>query len=370
MSISCRRAPVLWLFTLLLMSPGVAAAQEMGTKSPAARWKSTDVWDIAVQSYVAGEEKPAATYSVKVRPLGGPEGTGFQVLQFQASTDAPVQHHQTYSVWIEEASGWIGKVCQFDPKVGIPVDKKLVTLGRASVLREPVRGMPLELLLPTLRSSTITDPATKAKVELRREEKGDLVIMEMTSSLPGQAEVRVVQTWHREESWWRETARFVNGRKDLDAKRTSVGSTAEMEKLLAQDINLFLNDDKRLAVKVTFVQDHPKLQDLLEAVQSATGVSLSLAEEVNGHDPDFGSVQMRVCPAWVVMKFIASKGFGDGQWEHHNGGYRLKSRRTVPPSRRAPESPWDLLWWTGGTLLILVVVLILIRRSTRPRSHA
>jgi len=146
----------------------------------------------------------------------------------------------------------------------------------------------------------------------------------------------------------------------LRAKATAVESREKIEQLLRQDINLFLTDDERLNVKVTILKDNPTVQELLAEVRKATGVPCSLDASLRGYEPELGNVQMRDAHAWVILKFIASEGFNNAQWEHFDDGYRLKPNGPLPvPSspevgRRNVES---VALVVGGALLVILLAL-------------
>lgn len=175
--------------------------------------------------------------------------------------------------------------------------------------------------------------------------------MEATFQTQGKAETRLTQTWDKGKTWWRESIRHVNGRKVFHAKLVSVDSREKLEEWLRKDIN----------------RDNPTVQDVLAAVRDATGVQVSLDGTLESHQPFLGSVQMRETPAWVLMKFIASK-LQEGQWEHFEGGYRLKAGGAFPPSgQQEPGLTW--LWLTAGSLSVALAMIVLLRIRSGSRKE-
>lgn len=91
----------------------------------------------------------------------------------------------------------------------------------------------------------------------------------------------------------------------------------------------YLLRDLKLHAKVTIVQDGPPLPEILHTLSKATGLSLSVAKNLESHYPALGGVTMRNAPAWMVMKLVAEKDLEDGHWEKMEGGYRLIATRSL-----------------------------------------
>jgi hypothetical protein len=181
-----------------LLGPTVRGAthQYLQHHSPASHWKSTDIWTLKVENFAAPQEMTPESSAITVKVISSPEAMGYpiwSVLRFQASSGSAMPIPEPYFIWVEKGTGWLGKVCQFEPAVKMQVDKNLIRVGDVSLLRVPVPGIPLEMVFPNQRDSTLCDSASRAKVEVRREDKGELIVMELTLSIPEQEDVRVVQ---------------------------------------------------------------------------------------------------------------------------------------------------------------------------------
>jgi hypothetical protein len=103
----------------------------------------------------------------------------------------------------------------------------------------------------------------------------------------------------------------------------------------------YLLRDLKLHAKVTIVQDGPPLPEVLHTLSKATGLSLSVAKNLESHYPALGGVTMRNAPAWMVMKLVAEKDLEDGRWEKIEGGYRLIATRSLreKPVAGHPSQP-------------------------------
>jgi hypothetical protein len=380
-----RSSVTTWLAALTLLSiVPVICAEATKPDSPAQRWKITDRWNLNVEYFApAAQEgssppKPAAPFSVAVMPLDDPQKTpvgDWTILRFTASDKAPDHLRPLISAWVLKGDGWVDKAMRTYPGKQLPVDMKILQIGYIAVITEPDLGMPVEMLFPNLPAQKLTDPRTGTMFELRRQEKDDRILMEATFQIPDKddkKEIRLSQTWGKGETWWRESTRHVNGRKIFHAKLASYHSTEKLEQWLREDINLLLHDDDRLNAKVTIVQDNPTAQQLFDVIQKATGVHLTVDSVLRDYEAPFGSVHLRNCPCWTVMKFIASQGFHNAQWERAGDDYQLKPYGELPPKPpkkppRAKTNPHRtrllLAAFFGGLFLFLLFLRLISSRS-------
>jgi hypothetical protein len=316
---------------LLLAIPSVFSAPPEALKTPPRDWKSTEVLRLSVEKWPAaikgGRETRPAAYTVDVSLLDIPTGTDlYWILRFDTSASAPKDLRGSRTAWVVKDGGWIAKIGSDSTR---EAERRVLSINGASALVQPMDGVPVELLLPTLsKKKYVTEEAT---LEVLREEDGDGVIMVAIINIRGQDKVQITQTWKKGERWWREYTREINGRKDLHAKFHSVLTTTQVwqEKALRENPNAFLTWDKRLAVQVTLVKDNPKLSDLVDLIQKAAGVTLVVDDSLRGYEPQFGSCQLRDCPAWVVVNMISEYGYHKARWHDHNKGYRLKPATTM-----------------------------------------
>src|SRR5262249_19525540 len=149
----------------------------------------------------------------------------------------------------------------------------------------------------------------------------------------GRVEVAIRQRWKAGEKWWEEYERYVNGRKELVARRIppppsttlpkdtkSAGGPTQHGK--SPTGRYALRSDPRLQVVLRLEGDAPDLTVVLEQLQKSTGLIFQLGPGLERHRPSLGSVQMAKAPAWTVMEMIAAQQLEDGRWERTPGGYR------------------------------------------------
>jgi hypothetical protein len=87
------------------------------------------------------------------------------------------------------------------------------------------------------------------------------------------------------------------------------------------------------------------VEQILEALRQATGVSLVRGGEIQNEYPAVGSLSVRNVPAWQIMEQVAASKFVQGKWQSDGEGYRLVSNGqpvalpTVPVARVPPPPP-------------------------------
>lgn len=361
-----RSSAALWLTAVIpFFTAPIVFAQAAEPDNPSQHWKQTDRWHLVVEYFgpptrkAPEGAKPTATFPVDVKPADDPEDVpvgGWTILRFTPTDKAPERLRAPVFAWVLKGDGWLGGAGQLNPDSSVPVDKKLLQIGYVSIILEPDLSLPVEMLFPNLPPQKLTDPRTGTLFELRRQEKDDCILMEATFQIPGQDEIRLRQTWGKGDTWWRESTRYVNGRKIFHAQFASYHSTEKLEQQLREDINRFLEDDDRLDIEVNIDLDNPSPQEMLDAVQKATNVPLRVASELRQYATPLGRVHLRDCPAWAVLKFVASQGFPNAQWERDGNGYRLRPHGPLPakPEQRRDVTP--LLLLVGGMGLVLLLM--------------
>lgn len=118
-----------------------------------------------------------------------------------------------------------------------------------------------------------------------------------------------------------------------------------------------LRADARLYRPLTVSLSEPTVEEVLEQLREATGVSLSIdSDNVETKDPAFFNVRLHNMPAWAVMQQLARSKVVEGKWVEAGEGYQLVG--TVQPRPVAP--PAAGLGVVGWMLLALGLVLALL----------
>jgi hypothetical protein len=126
-----------------------------------------------------------------------------------------------------------------------------------------------------------------------------------------------------------------------------------------------LQADQRLKVSLNMDLQEPTVQDVLDRLSQATGLSLTVDAAVDRNKSAFGSLSLRNVPAWVVMQDLAQSKAVAGEWEKREGTYHLVGTGNLnagplPPSRKGVG--WGL---TGLALLLLLAAGCVFLRSGR-----
>lgn len=113
----------------------------------------------------------------------------------------------------------------------------------------------------------------------------------------------------------------------------------------------YLRRDKKLYAKLSIEATDPPLADLIPQLCAATGLNITLAENLTGHQPKLGAVRMANAHAWSFMQLIQRVDMDGGRWEKTPDGYMLTGTSkglAIPPSR----FPWA--WLAIGVALTLM----------------
>src|SRR5262245_39432516 len=86
---------------------------------------------------------------------------------------------------------------------------------------------------------------------------------------------------------------------------------------------LDLKADPRLKAPLTTNFKKPKVRDLLDSLENATGLKFAANEMVEMKEEGFGSASFRNTPAWIVMQEVAKSPAVKGRWEKTADGYML-----------------------------------------------
>lgn len=126
----------------------------------------------------------------------------------------------------------------------------------------------------------------------------------------------------------------------LTAKASVVKTRPKPVETAAKERPVNLRGDPRLKSLVALADARPKLAVLLDELRGATRLELTLAEQLAGHNPDFGVISTKnPYYAWQLMNLIAEKELRDGRWEKTDTGYRLTGT-----SLGSPDAPprWNV----------------------------
>jgi hypothetical protein len=150
-------------------------------------------------------------------------------------------------------------------------------------------------------------------------------------------------------------------KKQAAAKKILQEAVAKKEEVSNQ---FPLRQDARLHPKMSVIGVDPKLAEFLERLHKSTKLSFTLADNLDYHDPKFGSVKLPNVPACIVMEWIAQKDLDDGRWIKTDDGYRLEgtSRALRLPPRTFPWG-WAVAALVGGSLIATGGFVIYRRRS-------
>jgi hypothetical protein len=152
-------------------------------------------------------------------------------------------------------------------------------------------------------------------------------------------------------------------KKQASAKEKLQEALAKREERLKQ---FPLRADPRLDPKISVIGVDPKLAEFLESLHQRTKLRFTLAENLDYHDPKFGSVKLPNVPACIVMEWIAQKDLDDGHWVKTDDGYRLEgtSRALRLPPRTVPWG-WAVAAIVGGSLIATGGFVIYRRRASK-----
>lgn len=331
-----------------------AAAQEK--LSPSNQWKDFQRWHLQVERFVpdpkrgSNDSQPRERFNVAVYC------TKDKMLVYEPSGDVPAPLALSVChLWNDPETGWISKaMCVFQSGSSV-VDWKMTQIGNVWFFEEPVDGMPFEMLFPHMPNQVIEHPeTTKAKVQVKRTERPNEILMEAIIQIPGKDEVRISQTWAKGASWWREFTRYSNGRKTLSAKLDRISFAETQGEAVKKQKNRHLSWDQRLQCRVTIVRSSARASEVISIIQKETKLELVIDESLRGQDPEMGNLQLRNVPAWAVMRTVAESAYKNSRWEAFPpNGFRL-----VPVSAPVVPVSGQLAPWHFVVTVFMVVALI------------
>lgn len=118
--------------------------------------------------------------------------------------------------------------------------------------------------------------------------------------------------------------------------------------------------DLKVRARLTVVAVNPKLQNLLDSLATATGLSLTLADNLTDHNPALGDIHLKDTFAYSFMEIIAERDLEGGRWVKTDDGYRLEGvSRALRPQAR--QFPWSWVLATLGLLLLAAATFVIYR---------
>ncbi len=338
--------------------------------APGSLWNVGDVSNLEVELYPRDSDNPAPVrYKMhaivaSTEPVGA---THCWKLGLVPGTGAPPQLGERYWVYLDRRTGWPHKVTR--PKSA--VNALLTPIQNAKLIAGAPEGFPLELFPLTGTKEFKEGDAT---LTVQQQKSGSTLTVDAVLVVRGREELRIKQQWTEGEKWWREYERHVRGRKDLHARLLTVapptravesGSKSESK---PKDE---LRGDPRLAVRVTIASSNSTFSDVLRHLREVAGLDLTVAPNLERHDPDFGHLGLRDVPAWTAMTLLAQAQLEGGRWEKTETGYRLTATRSLreradpePATERVPLSQRPLVQLTAvlAAAFVGVGLLVLLKR--------
>jgi len=157
--------------------------------------------------------------------------------------------------------------------------------------------------------------------------------------------------------------------KEVDRRTTNYLAAQEKAKPSADPFEL--RRDRRLAVLVIVGGDKPKLEEILQSLRGATGLLLTVADNLADHEPDFGKVNLGAHPrAWQVMEMVAHRQLRNGRWEKTENGYRLTGHSLVPVRPTTNLFVILLLWFLPGIVVVGLTAFYWWRRKGAHVAHS
>jgi len=138
---------------------------------------------------------------------------------------------------------------------------------------------------------------------------------------------------------------------------------------LPTEENNELKNDQRLKSTITRDFIRPRVREVLDCLEKATGVKLSCNDMVDMRREAFGSLSFRNTPAWVIMGQLARSDAVRGHWEKEADGYRLNGTLDAAVIGNENTDGGGLLrWWlTGAGILVFSAGGLLALRHFRTR---
>jgi hypothetical protein len=348
---------------VFLVSAPVHAQPDSGNLVPSKIWKAADAWKIAVQIF-SREDARTGSFNLHVGIVGVEEVDSASCWKvfFIPERQKPDGVGNSYCVMVEKETGWPRKVI----RVRDPSSAAIEKFKEGAWVSGAPQGFPLEIF-PLIGPNELKSRDHHSILTLDKKVEGSQITLEAKFK-SGNGEAVVRQKWVEGEKWWRHYERYVNGRKDLEAHREDVpaNTTIAANKNDKSQPTVgkaagtshsepdpwYLRRDPKLQVKLPMEVTRPSVQELLERIERATNLKLTLAKNLEKHQPDFGEFQMRLAYAFNVMEIMEKKDLTDGHWVKTTDGYRLEGKSNIVVEEGATVSP--AIWFARGAVVIVV----------------
>jgi hypothetical protein len=262
----------------------------------------------------------------------------------------------------------------------------LERFGGASFITAAPEGYPVEIF-PLHELGQFSSSKSGATLTLRNEKKDGFIIVEAVLTFGEKDRLLIRQKWIEGEKWWREYERYVDGRKDLYARQVMppVVKAAPIVDPGKPD-PLYLRRDPKLQVVVEIEERGAKLSVLLQRMNRATGLTLTLDANLVNHRPDLGFVQSskQGYRAYDVMGIIERAQLENGRWLKTEQGYKLTGVSKAPMPAVSTEKATEvepesrpsggaMSWLIGGGAILGVFLFAgagygILRWRQKPRT--
>jgi uncharacterized lipoprotein YddW (UPF0748 family) len=130
-----------------------------------------------------------------------------------------------------------------------------------------------------------------------------------------------------------------------------------------------LKGDPRLQTRLTLQLHRPAVEEVLQALREATGVTLSADEHLDRSVRAFDSLALKNDPAWHIMLLLAQADAVRGRWIRDGADYRLLGSVTSAVVAEPTRSTWR--YWLAGISGVLagVTAFLSIRRRRSGDLH-
>ena len=346
-------------FLLLAASAGQAADP---LALPSSTWKLGDLWFFQVEQYArpatdktypSTPDTIEARFGLRVLVVGRERLDNRSCCQLNLvipQNEVPPGQKDHLGLFVERSAGWPRRL------LGPPSSAVLSTAGEVAFIRGHPRYFPAEVFPPTDLAAVALDASGRTlAITNQLTPKGSVV--EATIVNNGKEELRIRQLWREGEPWWAEYERYVEGRKDLVARRVDAPQKVSSP-VPATESAKGLASDPALRVRISGRWANAPLTDILSHLAEKTGRRIELDPKLADRAPALGSMALANVPAWQVMDELATKNVGQGRWESVEGGYRLQGRQEIFATSTPPAGVQWNYWGIAALVLALLGVVL------------
>lgn len=375
------RRTLLCVLTITVSSVLPARAEPQKVPPPDTNplgWKVGDGWHLRVKARDTTAERAFDVHAVVTAAEVVGSATCWRMEFIPVS--APAEVGKGFRAWLNPSTGHYARLRR---RMEL-TDLTLGWGGGLSATPEVLAGFPL-VLLPLLREGESQSPDGTETLRIGRQPQDEKrAVWEATLTRNGKPTQTIRQTWVDGEPWWRDYEQTQGPTVVFSALRVTPEVLAKERaptrptsppaiKVQTPPTQTGASDpfrlrhDPRLSAWITVTAMNPPRAELMAAVTKATGVKLTVAENLANLDPKYGSVQLDGVRAWSVMEMMAIQNLTNGRWvETPDGGYCLEGEDkptilTPPPASAEPPpataaQPQGRRWLTLVTTGALIVL--------------